>query len=180
MVAVRMGWTGSPVRSSDGVMFPTVQPRHWREHVPIGTDLRVEDLTARRSLPAAWAEVWGANPSAPLIYDVGAGTEARWVTAGEFEERTRLAATRLMGLGLHKGDRVLLCVGSSLAAAKPRDSFLPVDRCLAPVALGPPEESTALLFDHGYAAGLNIRAYTSKTRDAERAKRGLAPLRGRQ
>jgi malonyl-CoA/methylmalonyl-CoA synthetase len=60
--------------------------------------------------------VWGANPSAPLIYDVGAGTEARWVTAGEFEERTRLAATRLMGLGLHKGDRVLLCVGSSLAA----------------------------------------------------------------
>ena len=71
-------------------------------------------------------------------------------------------------------------MGSSLAAAKPRDSFLPVDRCLAPVALGPPEESTALLFDHGYAAGLNIRAYTSKTRDAERAKRGLAPLRGRQ
>jgi hypothetical protein len=32
-----------------------------------------------------------------------------------------------------------------LAAAKPRDSFLPVDRWLAPVALGPQEESTALM-----------------------------------
>jgi malonyl-CoA/methylmalonyl-CoA synthetase len=93
-----------------------VEARHWREHLPAGSDFRVEDLTARRSLPAAWGEVWGANPSAPLIYDVGAGTEARWITAVEFEERTRLAAARLMGLGLQAGDRVLLCVGSSLDA----------------------------------------------------------------
>jgi hypothetical protein len=41
-------------------------------------------------------------------------------------------------------------------------------------------DSRAFLFDHGYAAGLNIRAYTSKTRDGERAKHGLAPLRGRE
>jgi hypothetical protein len=41
-------------------------------------------------------------------------------------------------------------------------------------------DGRAFLFDHGYAVGLNIRAYTSKTRDAERAKRGLAPLRGRE
>jgi hypothetical protein len=41
-------------------------------------------------------------------------------------------------------------------------------------------DSRAFLFDHGYKAGLNIRAYTSKTRDAERAKHGLAPLRGRE
>jgi hypothetical protein len=134
-----------------------------------------------------------------------------------------------------------------LVTAKPRESFLPVDRCLAPVAFGSQEESTAqmeqtlneylvaretvlrnpsdeasrawwasegyappahptvplamvhtirlqwldatdamladsraFLFDHGYKAGLNIRAYTSKTRDAERAKHGLAPLRGRE
>ena len=37
-------------------------------------------------------------------------------------------------------------------------------------------ESRAFLFDHDYA-GVNIRAYTSRTRDAERAKRGLPPLR---
>ena len=39
-------------------------------------------------------------------------------------------------------------------------------------------ESRAFLFDHGYGAGLNICAYTSKSRDAERAKRGLPPLSG--
>ena len=41
-------------------------------------------------------------------------------------------------------------------------------------------DSRAFLFDHGYEAGLNIHAYTSKNRDAERAKHGLAPLRGRE
>ncbi len=38
-------------------------------------------------------------------------------------------------------------------------------------------ESRAFLLDHGYA-GRHIRAYTSRTRDAERAKRGLPPLKG--
>ncbi|MGO9390760.1 hypothetical protein [Rhodoblastus sp.] len=38
-------------------------------------------------------------------------------------------------------------------------------------------DSRAFLFDHGYEAGLNILAYTSKTRDAARAKRGLPPLK---
>jgi len=38
-------------------------------------------------------------------------------------------------------------------------------------------ESRAFLFDHGYER-INIRAYTSKTRDAARAKLGLAPFKG--
>jgi hypothetical protein len=41
-------------------------------------------------------------------------------------------------------------------------------------------ESRAFLFDHGYEAGLNIRAYTSNSRDATRAKLGLAPLKVRE
>jgi hypothetical protein len=41
-------------------------------------------------------------------------------------------------------------------------------------------ESRAFLFDHGYEAGLNISAYTSKSRDAVRAKLGLSPLRERE
>ena len=41
-------------------------------------------------------------------------------------------------------------------------------------------ESRAFLFDHGYEAGLNIRAYKSKTRDAARVKLGLAPLKDRE
>ena len=38
-------------------------------------------------------------------------------------------------------------------------------------------ESRAFLFDYGYGGVPNIRAYTSKTRDAARAKLGLAPLK---
>jgi hypothetical protein len=41
-------------------------------------------------------------------------------------------------------------------------------------------KSRAFLFDHGYEAGLNICAYTSKSRDAVRAKLGLAPLKDRE
>ena len=73
-------------------------------------------LTARGSLPAAWEAVWAADPSAPLIYDVGAGADARWVTASEFEERTRVAGERLLRLGLSPGDRVLWSTRSSLEA----------------------------------------------------------------
>ena len=93
-----------------------MEARHWREHLPAGSDFEVEDLTHGRSLPAAWAEVWGADPSAPLLYDLGAGAGARWVTAGELEERTRLAAGVLQGVGLVPGDRMLWCTGSSLDA----------------------------------------------------------------
>ena len=39
-------------------------------------------------------------------------------------------------------------------------------------------ESRTFLFDHSYAGLNNIRAYTSRSRDAERAKRGLPPLSG--
>jgi len=41
-------------------------------------------------------------------------------------------------------------------------------------------ESRAFLFDLGYEAGPNIRAYTSKTRDVARLKLGLAPLTNRE
>jgi hypothetical protein len=39
-------------------------------------------------------------------------------------------------------------------------------------------ESRVFPFDHGYESGLNICAYTSRSRDAERTKRGLPPLSG--
>ncbi len=90
--------------------------RPWSDHLPPGITLGPGDLTARGSLPAAWEAVWAANPSAPIVYDAGAGADARWVTASEFEERTRLVAERLLGLGLGHGDRVLWSMGSSLDA----------------------------------------------------------------
>ncbi len=95
-------------------MYPTP----WSNHLPPGTDFSVEDLTVRRSLPAAWADVWGACPSAPLLYDVAAASAdaPRWVTAGEFDDRTRQAAAILRSLGLRPGDRLLWSTGSSIPA----------------------------------------------------------------
>jgi malonyl-CoA/methylmalonyl-CoA synthetase len=110
-----------------------VQPRHWRDHLPAGTDLTVEDLTARRSLPAAWADVWGAHPSAPLLYDMGAGEASRWITAAEFEERTRLAAGRLMSVGLRAGDRLLWSTGSSVPSVVANVAALRAGLVVVPV-----------------------------------------------
>jgi len=97
-----------------------VRPRDWREHLPAGSALGVEDLTVRRSLPAAWGEVWAANPSAPLLFDVSDGSRppgpGAWVTAGELDDRTRRAAAVLRGMGLGPGDRLLWCTGSSVPA----------------------------------------------------------------
>ena len=93
-----------------------MEPRHWREHLPPDPVFQVEELTARRSLPAAWAEVWGVNPSAPLLYEAGSVDGDRWVTTGEFDDRTRRAAATLRSLGLRPGDRLLWSTGSSVPA----------------------------------------------------------------
>ncbi len=97
-----------------------MRPRAWREHLPAGSDLRVEDLTARRSLPAAWSAVWTANPSAPVLHDVTEGRPrpgpGAWVTAGELDDRTRRAAAIFRAMGLVPGDRVLWSTGSSVPA----------------------------------------------------------------
>ena len=93
-----------------------MQPRPWREHLPAGSGFVVDDLTRRRSLPAAWADAWAADAGAPLLYDAGAGSAARWVSAGEFDDRTTAAARRLLAAGLGRGDRLLWSTGSSLEA----------------------------------------------------------------
>jgi len=93
-----------------------VRSRSWQDHVPPGTAFEPADLTARGSLPAAWADLWAKDPGRPVLYDIGAGTVARWIKAGELEARTRAAAAVLLGRGLVPGDRVLWSMGSSLAA----------------------------------------------------------------
>ncbi len=104
-----------------------MHPRPWRDHLPAGSTFEVGDLTARRSLPRAWAETWARHPEAPVLLDGGAsgvpgGSAAgvpggpRWCVAGELDEKTRSCAEGLGRLGLAPGDRVLWSTASSLPA----------------------------------------------------------------
>ena len=63
-----------------------------------------------------WSELWRRDGERPIIVDVGAGPQARWVTAAEFEDLTRRVARQLLGAGVVPGDRVLVCLPTSLAA----------------------------------------------------------------
>lgn len=61
------------------------------------------------TLTAAWAELWAASPDRPQLHDPVVG----WLTRGELDLRSRAAAGRLYGLGIRKGDRVLVSAGAS-------------------------------------------------------------------
>ncbi len=76
--------------------------------------MEVEDLTARHSLPRAWAQTWGADPGAPLLLDALSGD--RWLCAGELDDMTRRRAGELGRLGLGRGDRLLWSTSSSIPA----------------------------------------------------------------
>ena len=85
-------------------------PRSWHEHLPPGVRPEDVDLTAKRSLPAAWTQVWAGAPSAPVLFVPDRG----WITAAELEEASRRIAGRLQGAGLEPGDRMLFSAESSL------------------------------------------------------------------
>ncbi len=99
-----------------------MEPRPWRTHLPAGTDLHVEDLTARRSLPRAWSETWARDPGAELLFDTSSPSSSPsssppgWCRAGQLDEMTRATAEGLRRLGLGPGDRILWSTASSLPA----------------------------------------------------------------
>src|SRR5438874_2262388 len=82
----------------------------WEAHLPAGPPADELDLEARRSLPAAWARVWAASPSASILFDPRHG----WITAAELEQATRRVAGRLQAAGVAAGDRMLFSAESSL------------------------------------------------------------------
>ncbi len=115
-----------------------MDPRPWRDHLRAGADLRVEDLTVRRSLPRAWAETWAAAPAAPLLLDTSpagapGATAPRWTGAAELDETTRARARSLADLGLGRGDRVLWSTGSSVPAAVSNIAALRAGLVVVPV-----------------------------------------------
>jgi malonyl-CoA/methylmalonyl-CoA synthetase len=91
----------------------------WATHGFTGDAL---DLIAAGSLPAAWAKRWARNPQAPVLRDSrpvspgssSAESQPEWITAGELDDRTRDAATRLSGAGLQRGDRIVMSCAPSV------------------------------------------------------------------
>jgi malonyl-CoA/methylmalonyl-CoA synthetase len=82
----------------------------WEVHLPSGVRAQDLNLTAKGSLPAAWASAWASAPSTPTLFDRDHG----WTHAAELEEATRRLAGRLQAVGLEPGDRMLFSAGSSL------------------------------------------------------------------
>ena len=63
----------------------------WERHLPAGVRADDVDLTAKRSLPAAWRRIWASAPSWPALFDLDRG----WVSAEQLEQETRRLAGRL-------------------------------------------------------------------------------------
>ncbi len=82
----------------------------WEVHWPPGFRAQDLDLTAKGSLPAAWAGVWASAPSTPTLFDQDHG----WTNAAELEDATRRVAGRLQAAGLEPGDRMLFSAEPSL------------------------------------------------------------------
>src|SRR5688572_27969395 len=84
-------------------------PPGWAAHLPPELADEPLDLLARRSLPAAWAAVWAAEPAREVLLDPQRG----WLHAAELDARSQLVAGRLAGAGLVPGDRVLVSAAPS-------------------------------------------------------------------
>ena len=90
-------------------MPPLRFPDAWAAHLPPGADPAALDLTARRSLPAAWAAIRAAAPDRPVLHDPRRG----WLTGAAVERESAAVAARLHGAGLRAGDRFLMSAASS-------------------------------------------------------------------
>lgn len=82
----------------------------WTAHLPDGMQAEDLDIGGQGSLPAAWEAVWAAAPATQTLFDQRHG----WVTAGELDRASRLAAGGLRAAGIKSGDRMLFSADSSL------------------------------------------------------------------
>lgn len=82
----------------------------WEPHLPPGIRAQDVDLTGKRTLPAAWSDVWRRAPGAPVLRQ----PPGSWISAAELEEATRAVAGRLQAAGLEPGDRMLFSAQASI------------------------------------------------------------------
>ena len=79
-------------------------------HLPPGLSEAAADLLADHSLPGRWVRRWRERAPWPQLR----ASDGRWISSEELEERTRVAASRLLGSGLSPGDRIVLSAASSV------------------------------------------------------------------
>jgi len=132
--------------------------------------MRAEDLTARRSLPAAWRAVWAAAPDARVLLGA-AEPRPVWCTAGELDERTAAAAARLRRLGLRPADRVVWSTQSSVPAVVANVAALRAGLVVVPVNPAYTEREVSHIVR-------DVRPAAAVVDDPERARRiaASAPL----
>jgi len=109
----------------------TVRPLPWQAHLDGGPSGGTGSLDAASSdssfdpfaagsLPDAWARQWAADPGKPTLFDAsGSGDprdSARWITAGELDERSREVARNLASFGFEASSRVLWSAERSVAS----------------------------------------------------------------
>jgi malonyl-CoA/methylmalonyl-CoA synthetase len=83
----------------------------WTAHLPPGVAPEDVDLLADRSLPGRWIRRWRERPEWPQLRDL----DGTWIGSDELEERSRGAALGLLGQGLERGERFVVCAPTSAA-----------------------------------------------------------------
>ena len=91
-------------------------PQHWRTHLSPRSPGSFP-LPEPGTLAGAWTAALTPDPDRPLLWGLVGGGPARWVTRGEFLDRTVAAAGRLSAAGLVAGDRVLVSGPSTVDLA---------------------------------------------------------------
>ena len=105
-----------PVVGVDGTVPAVNDPRHWSAHLPDGAPEGF-DLPRPGTLAGAWTAALSVEPDRHLLWGPVDGGPHRWVSRGEFLDRTGRLAGRLAGAGLMAGERVLLSGPSTVDLA---------------------------------------------------------------
>lgn len=126
-------------------------PPAWAAHLPAGTGPSEVARLGSSNLTGRWAQHWASDPVQQLLFDDRSG----WVSAGEFEERTRCVAGRYRAAGLAPGDRLLVSAPSSVDLAVACVAALRLGLVVVPVNTGYREREVAhVVTDASPAAAL--------------------------
>ena len=94
----------SSTRTTDDLPRP-----RWDAHLPADSAFSDAELLPAPNLTARWVSRWRDADDQLTLQD----TDGGWLTAGELEQRTAIAARRLRASGLEPGERLLTVAASS-------------------------------------------------------------------